>query len=342
MVSFKSLALAIAALCLSILEAKPLQRRQLAFDYNDNKVRGVNLGGWFVLEPWITPSLFQPWANGGGVVDEYTFTQTLGPQAAQNQLTQHWASWITEADFQEIASFGLNHVRIPIGYWALNPLPGDPYVQGQLPFLDQAIVWARNAGLKVMLDLHGAPGSQNGFDNSGRYGPIDWQSGDNVQNTLIAIQNLANRYEGDTDVVTAIELLNEPANWGNDMSQVKQFYYDGWGNVRNTNAYTAVVIHDAFLDIQSYWNGFMNVASGVNDVILDTHIYQIFSQDEVAMKPCEHVQAACAAGPKVAGTDKWLVGLATTGHCPRNPQATTAPAKPNTKAPLTASWTSTR
>jgi glucan 1,3-beta-glucosidase len=83
--------------------------------------------------------------------------------------------------------------------------------------------------------------------------------------------------------------------------------YDGWGNVRNSNGDTAVVIHDAFLDIQSYWNGFMGAGSGINNVILDTHIYQIFSQDEVSMKPCDHVQAACANGPKVAGTDKWLV-----------------------------------
>lgn len=88
-------------------------------------------------------------------MDEYTFTQTLGKTAAQQRLNQHWNSWITEADFKEIASMGLNHVRIPIGYWALNPLDGDPYVQGQLPVLDQAIIWARNAGLKVMLDLHG-------------------------------------------------------------------------------------------------------------------------------------------------------------------------------------------
>jgi aryl-phospho-beta-D-glucosidase BglC (GH1 family) len=89
------------------------------------------------------------------VVDEYTFTQALGKTAAQQQLNAHWSSWITEADFQEIASIGLNHVRIPIGYWALNPLAGDPYVQGQLPILDQAIGWARSAGLKVLLDLHG-------------------------------------------------------------------------------------------------------------------------------------------------------------------------------------------
>lgn len=62
---------------------------------------------------------------------------------------------MTEADFKEIASFGLNHVRIPVGYWALAPVDGDPYVQGQLPYLDEAIRWARNAGLRVMLDVHG-------------------------------------------------------------------------------------------------------------------------------------------------------------------------------------------
>lgn len=89
------------------------------------------------------------------MVDEYTFTQALGKDAAQQQLSQHWQTWITQDDFNEIASFGLNHVRIPIGYWALNPLDGDPYVQGQLPILDQAIGWAQTAGIKVLLDVHG-------------------------------------------------------------------------------------------------------------------------------------------------------------------------------------------
>ena len=99
--------------------------------------------------------MFAQWANGGGVVDEYTLTQTLGKAEAQNRLTNHWNTWITQSDFQQIAAAGLNHVRIPVGYWAAAPLPGDPYVQGQLPILDRAITWARAAGLKVMIDLHG-------------------------------------------------------------------------------------------------------------------------------------------------------------------------------------------
>ena len=106
-------------------------------------------------------------------MDEYTYTQALGKDEAYRRLSQHWNSWITQDDFYQIAGAGLNHVRIPIGYWAVAPLPGDPYVQGQVSVLDKAIGWARAAGLKVMLDLHGAPGSQNEFDNSGRLGPIN-------------------------------------------------------------------------------------------------------------------------------------------------------------------------
>jgi hypothetical protein len=120
------------------------------------KVRGVNLGGWFVLEQWITPSTFDQWANGSGVVDEYTYFQALGRSEATSRLTQHWNTWVTQAAFQSIAAAGLNHVRIPIRYWALNPLPSDLYIQEQLPILDNAIGWARQAVLKVILDLHGS------------------------------------------------------------------------------------------------------------------------------------------------------------------------------------------
>jgi hypothetical protein len=54
--------------------------------------------------------------------------------------------------------FRLNHVRLPIGYWAFEVGPGEPFIQGQLPYLKKAIGWASNNGLKVIIDLHGAPG----------------------------------------------------------------------------------------------------------------------------------------------------------------------------------------
>ena len=125
----------------------------LKFSFGATKVRGVNLGGWFVLEPWITPSLFD--ALNGAAVDEWTFCQTLGATEAYNQLSNHWNTWITQSDFTAIANAGFNFVRIPIGYWSVIPNTGDPYVQGAYDVLAQALNWAQGAGLMVMIDLHG-------------------------------------------------------------------------------------------------------------------------------------------------------------------------------------------
>ncbi|KAL8810338.1 MAG: hypothetical protein Q9223_003210 [Gallowayella weberi] len=284
--------------------ALSVRKRAIAFDFNGSKVRGVNLGGWFVLEPWITPSIFDEWSSSQSVVDEYTYTKTLGKAEASSRLQNHWNTWITQDDFNAIAKAGLNHVRIPIGYWALALLDGDPYVQGQLDVLDKAITWARGAGLKIMLDLHGAPGSQNGFDNSGKLGPVNWQQGDSVSQTLTALQNLANRYKGDTDVVTAIELLNEPLGPALDMGGVQDFYNRGDQVVKSASQDLAVVFHDAFQQDFSYWSGF---GGGMTNLMLDTHQYQIFSPAEVGRSPQEHVSSACALGPKLASTNKWTV-----------------------------------
>jgi len=61
------------------------------------------------------------------------------------------------------------------------------------------------------------------------------------------VRALAERYGSQSDVVSSIQLLNEPANWGIDLGVIKKFYYDGWGTVRDSNPETAVVMHDAFL-----------------------------------------------------------------------------------------------
>jgi len=90
-----STAIAFTALLTSSAVASPVRRQQsLKFDLWNEKVRGVNLGGWLLLEPWITPSIFNPLP--ANVVDEYTLTQQLGPDAAKSLLTQHWNTWITQ------------------------------------------------------------------------------------------------------------------------------------------------------------------------------------------------------------------------------------------------------
>ena len=59
---------------------------------NDDTIRGVNLGGWLLLEPWITPSIFEEvniGENKGKIVDEYTYAQYVEPSFYQERLNRH-------------------------------------------------------------------------------------------------------------------------------------------------------------------------------------------------------------------------------------------------------------
>lgn len=78
-----------------------------------------------------------------------------------------------------MAQSGITHLRIPIGHWVFDVSENEPFPEPpkndehrQRFYLRRLIQWAESLNLKVLLDLHAAPGSQNGFDNSGRMGPI--------------------------------------------------------------------------------------------------------------------------------------------------------------------------
>lgn len=209
-------------------------------------------------------------------VDEFTFSEKLGSDEASKRLNAHWANFYTEADFAEMASYGLNHIRLPVGYWAYNPVPGEPFVsKDQLQYVDQIITWAGKYGLYVLLDLHGAAGSQNGFDNSGRFGEARWQLGDNVKHTLDTLEIIAQTYLQDpryNRIVSAICILNEPASFkGLDVEGIKSFYKAAYAIVRKYNPSTVLSLSDAFLRIPEAWNGFMNPEEGFDVSLLRKH-----------------------------------------------------------------------
>ena len=86
---------------------------------------------------------------------------------SMSEIRQHWNTWFTYPEIENIAAVGLNTIRVQIGFWSLIPLvSNEPFLVGAFDYLKLAVKWAQGLGLKVMLDLHGAPGGQNGFDNS--------------------------------------------------------------------------------------------------------------------------------------------------------------------------------
>ncbi|KAI2627654.1 glucan 1,3-beta-glucosidase precursor [Hypoxylon sp. NC1633] len=284
----------------------PMAKRALKFSFGSEKIRGVNLGGWLVLEPWITPSIFE--ATPDNVVDEYTLTQTLGASEAATRLEKHWSTWITVDDFRDIASKGLNFVRIPVGYWSVTPISGEPYVNGGYKYLTEALDWASDSNLKVMIDLHGAPGSQNGLDNSGRRGAIEWTQGDTVAQTLTALNKLRDDFSSHPSVAS-IELLNEPMSPNLNMDTVKQFMSTGTDNLEGHNV--AVAFHDAFLGVSS-WNDW-GAASDSSSLLLDTHHYEVFDGGQLQMSIDAHVSSVCDFGNQMAGSNKWTISGEFTG-----------------------------
>lgn len=153
-----------------------------------------------------------------------------------------------------------------------------------------------------------APGSQNGFDNSGKRGAINWQKGNTVDQTKMAFKALTKRYAKDGDVVTAVEALNEPnIPGGVNEDELKQYYYDAWGVAREASQNTAVVLHDGFVPTES-WNGFMSEATGVWFVMMDTHHYEVFDNGLLALDVNSHAKTACEfANQHAVTTDKWTI-----------------------------------
>lgn len=80
------------------------------------KIRGVNLGGLFIIEPWMVSDSWNK-MGCGGQNSEFDCMMALGQTKGNTAFHSHWDTWITENDFKTMKSYGLNTVRVPIGYW---------------------------------------------------------------------------------------------------------------------------------------------------------------------------------------------------------------------------------
>lgn len=230
---------------------------------SDIPLRGVNLGGWLVLERWMTPRLF----DTTEAADEYTFMHTPDARA---KITRHRDTFITEDDFRWLANNGYNAVRIPIGYWIFD---GDGPYAPCIERLDWAITMAKKYRLKVLICLHGAPGSQNGRDHSGRAGKARWYHDSAYQSQTIEIlARLAARYK-DRSAVWGIELLNEPDARRKPWT-LRWFYAQAYQAIQAAGREGLVtVFSDGFAP--RFMSGAIRAVPGY-PVVMDTHWYHFF------------------------------------------------------------------
>ncbi|KIY63331.1 glycoside hydrolase family 5 protein [Cylindrobasidium torrendii FP15055 ss-10] len=189
------------------------------------KVYGVNIGSWLVLEPWMLP---KEWASMGGemcddctkcIMSERALTKAY-PDTADELFQAHWDSWFTAADVAALQDAGINTVRIPLGYWLVEALvdrsSGETFPRNGLKALKRGLRDLKKAGMAVVLDHHAPPGGQAAYQTFAGQCLTDDQvafyTDYNYARALTwtAVMTALTHLDPDFSDVVAIEAVNEP------------------------------------------------------------------------------------------------------------------------------------
>ena len=243
-----------------------------------HKLYGVNLSGWLIVEPWVTPSLF----DATGTSNETELARHLGFDKYWDRAERHYKTFITERDFERIADIGFNCVRLPIPwhvYGAQTPLGNLPSI---IDYVDQAFEWAHSNGLKILLDLATVPGNQgdaNAHPSGTSSVPRFQYTTDGRSIALQVLEGLAKRY-GNNDALLGIELLDSPVvrvrhglqvDEGIPLHFLRNFYRDAYALIRQHAPMDKLVVFSASAH-PNIWKHFMK-SSEYKNVYMDLHLY---------------------------------------------------------------------
>ncbi|KAF9449262.1 glycoside hydrolase family 5 protein [Macrolepiota fuliginosa MF-IS2] len=285
--------------------------------WGKDRIKGVNLGGWFVLEPFISPALYQKYP---GSTDEWSISTLMAADAqggGLDQLEEHYKTFITERDFAAIAGAGLNWVRLPIPFWAIEKWDDEPFLEKICwQYVLRALRWARKYGLRVNLDLHTIPGSQNGYNHSGKKGQVNFMNGvmgyANAQRALEYIRVITEFVSQPQwkDVVIIFGIMNEAYYRAIGEASLSSFYLQAHDMMRNITGFGEgngpfMSIHDGFQGIAS-WKDFMR---GSDRIALDSHPYFAFGGGPATDPIATGLGLEAGGSWPRAACNRWAVGM---------------------------------
>lgn len=170
-------------------------------------LRGTNAGGWLLMEGWMSPTNARDQKTA---LD--TLTARFGEKTAWELMNLFQDHYWKESDFDKIKDEGMNVIRLPFSHFEMLNDNGS-LKPTAFHRLDWFIEEAEKRELYVILDLHGAPGSQNGKDHSGdtTYPDVGnlYGNEENMDKTVFLWEKVAERYK-DKQWVAGYDLLNEP------------------------------------------------------------------------------------------------------------------------------------
>jgi len=234
-------------------------------------LKGTNIGNWLIQEMWMMAQ--------SNVPDQCTLENSLtgrfGAAEKERLMKVFRDNWITQRDWDTIASFDFNVVRLPFLHSLLED-DAHPFTlrPDAWTYLDAAVAQAEARGMYVILDLHGAAGSQGWEQHSGCAGR-DWlwiggngQPASYYQNrTLWLWKQIAAHYKNRRSVA-AYGLLNEP--WGTDPNTLAEFITRLYGAIRRVDPDHIIVLPGHSSGIDAYGDP---AAHGMTNVAFEMHFY---------------------------------------------------------------------
>ena len=167
-------------------------------------LKGVNLGGWLMMEGYILHS-----PNLAEQIFKKNFASALGKRTLKDFEKDFRGHFIQESDFKKIAGFGFNCIRLPFNGRLIEQLPYQYDADG-IKYLDQAVAWAKKYKIWLILDLHAARGAQNHDWHSDSLGKaLLWEKKEFRARTFKLWEFLADRYK-EEPTIAGYDLLNEP------------------------------------------------------------------------------------------------------------------------------------
>jgi endoglucanase len=211
-------------------------------------IRGINLGNWLVPEGYMFKFTHARSPTEIAAVIE----GLVGPQEAARFWNEFRETYITEEDIRFIKAAGFNTVRVPLN-WRLFVAPGEggtDRFEGQgWPLLDRLVQWCRDAGLRVIVDLHAAPGGQTGVNHDDGPGyPLTFYLPRDRRLTIALWQKLAAHYRDDPAIL-GYDLLNEPISPYSDEgylnARLEPFYREIVAAIRSVDPNHVVMLAGA-------------------------------------------------------------------------------------------------
>ena len=210
------------------------------------QLKGLNLGGWLVMEPWMCP------ADSGGLPDTYSIITELdsrfGVATEQSLIRTYQTNWITTADLDNITNGGYNCVRVPVwwgNFYSITNTTSTGWRSDAFSVLDWLVTNCASRGIYVVIDMHGVVGGQSTSDDTGQQNQnLYWTSSTDRSETAYMWTQIATHYKG-SSAVAGYDLINEPDNAPNNAA-VWAAYTNLYTTVRAADPSHIIIIEGTF------------------------------------------------------------------------------------------------